>query len=285
MSKTLRAVTALVLGFLFTAFFGMGGAVLGIIFKIPCMVIGCKNPFRYIVNFWAFLITEVCVRRLLSIETVITSTVPPIADDEVVVCFGNHPSTLGVATFTHFVCQYLSTDILVVSKIEHLWNPFIGWPLWCLDSGIFVDRSSPNDSSEAIDNGMASCLRVPSAIVIFPDMHRPSEKLIEEDRRKFKDKIPGLQSWLKQTLVPRGGGSYGLIRAVKGRKVRAVQITTFCDHADNNIWKLFNLFGAKFYIEAKQDLEILNLDRASLDQHQNAEWKEKNEVIERGKIK
>ncbi|MBI3633931.1 MAG: 1-acyl-sn-glycerol-3-phosphate acyltransferase [Candidatus Vogelbacteria bacterium] len=284
MIKTLRVVSALTLGFLFTAALGLGGALLGIVFKIPCMALGRKNPFRYVINIWAFLVTEMCVKRLLSIETVITNTVPPIADDEVVVCFGNHPSTLGVATFTRFVLENLSSNILTVAKIEHLWNPFIGWPLWCSDSGIFVDRSSPKDSSDAIGSGIVGCLRDGSAIVIFPDMHRPSAKLIAEDRERFKEKISGLQNWPKQTLVPRGGGSFALTQAVKFRKVRAVQVTTFCNRADDTIWKLFNLFGAKFYIVAEEDFKILNLDRASLDLHQNAEWKKKNEMIEQGKV-
>ncbi len=277
--KILRAIAALFMGVVFTIALGLVACLLGLIFKIPCAIFKCPNPANRVINLWSFLVEKTCVQGLLSVKTMIRNKIKCAMDDEVIVCIGNHPSTLGIATFTYFVCLYLGGNILAIAKREHIFNPFIGWPLWFSDSAIFVNRGDSTESKASVGRGIAGLLRVPSTIIIFPDMRRPSGVRIAEDRENFNTKICDVRDWLNYTLVPRSGGLFNLLEDLNGKKVRVVNVTMACDCDDDSVLKLFGIFGARFCVFA-EEVNIGGLDRESLNKWLNYEWRRKNEVID-----
>ncbi len=288
--KYVRGLTALILGFVLTTFFGLLGCVLAFVLGLPAYYLGWNNPARRIMAVWSFLVDEICVKRILGARVLIGGEaltgggVIPVKDDEVVVCVANHPSTLLIPTFTRFVTEYICKDIVAIGKREHLRNPVTGWFMKLAGTGILVDRDSNDATGAVIKDNLKKLLRTPLAIVIFPDMRRPSPERIAADRQKFVAKVPDINEWLHHTMMPRSGALYSLIQGLKGCKVRFLSITTASSDEDDSVLKIANLVGGNILVEPLRfDRCVMVGDRQDLNNLLNDRWKKINQEITRYK--
>lgn len=285
----LHSVTTLFVGYILTFLFALLGCIVAVPFKIFSLFFGLnKNPAHVFIGWLAFLIETVCVRFLLCMNVTVNKNIRKAKDDEIVVCIGNHPSTLMTPVFIRFVTRYICRDILAVAKKEPFFtirNPITEIFLRLTNSGIFVDRSSGENSSKAVRSGVAKFLRTPSVILIFPDMRRPSKERIEGDYIKFGKKMPNIKDWLHHTMIPRGGALYTLLNELShtGKKIRVVNITTACSRSDDNILKISGLFGSCVRIEA-EEVNIPYGSREELNEWLNSDWRWKNEWITKFKL-
>ncbi len=277
--SSLRATLALTVGFFLTIFFGVTGCVVSVVARFLSSLSDREIKFvSHIISLWAFLVEKICVKCLLGMKITVDANVKPADLDEILICIGNHPSTLGIPSFTYFVTQYLCRDILAIAKQEHLSNPVVGWLLWLSKSGIFVDRSNSDASRISVENGINDFVHTPCAIVLFPDMRRPSEKLIFLDRERFKGKVPNVERWLRYTLVPRGGAFHVLLNKLRGKKVRIINLTMASLSDDSCLAKVLDLVGGEFHIHA-EEVTISVDSREELNKWLNKEWERKNQTI------
>lgn len=266
----------------------------GCVLAIPCgfiaFVFGRKNPVRFAIPLWAFLIDEICVKRILDARVFVGGQaltgggVMPAVEDEIVVCVANHPSTLLVPVFTRFVTKHICKDVVAIGKREHLRNPITGWFMKLSGTGILVDRDSNDATGAVIKDELKKLVRTPLAIIIFPDMRRPSEARISADREKFVSKIPDINSWLHHTLFPRSGALYSLFQELSGYKLRFISITTACSAEDDSIFKIPNIAGSHIMIEPQRFDQCVKIkSREELNNLLNQRWRKINDNIGRWK--
>ncbi|MDO8493687.1 MAG: 1-acyl-sn-glycerol-3-phosphate acyltransferase [bacterium] len=240
-----------------------------------------------ILGIWSSIIETLLAKTLLGMKISVLGDmlrgdgIIPAAENEIIICLGNHPSTLLMPCFISFITQMICGDIIVLGKREHLANPFIGWYMKFAGTGLFIDQDSNEVTTAAIKKDLAGLLRKPLAIIIFPDSHRPDEELIAEDKKKFAVKIPDLNEWLHYTLVPRSGALFTLLHELKDHNVRIINITTACSVEDDSIWKLTEMIGSSVLIEPKEVRSIPYENRGSLNRWLNIEWAKKNNDIAR----
>lgn len=287
--RYLRGFSALSLAGLITVTLGLFGSLAVLPLGFLSYFVGCVNPAKRVLSLWAFLIEEICAKRILGMHVgthVIGSKelgyeekLKPLEDDEIAICFGNHPSTLLMPSFINFVSRHISKNIVALGKKEHLRNPFFGafvkWSGTCL----FVDQNSNEETSIAIKRDLYSLIKTPMAIIIFPDSHRPNKELIGADIRHFSLKISDLPEWLLYTLVPRSGAMFTLLNELRGRKLRFIDLTTICSKEDDSIFKTSGLVGASVTIQAREVSDIPQENRQALNSWLNADWKKKNFCI------
>lgn len=282
-----RALIAIIVGSFLTIIFGLGGCFVLFWFKAISFRWSSKGVglAPLIIGLWAYLIDEICIKCLLGMKVKIEviGDVRPIKDNEITICFGNHPSTILIPTFTRFVTYHISRNIFAIAKREHLFNPFIGWFMWLANISIFVDRSRSEASNIAVREG-ADNLHAPSVVVIFPDMRRPSRKRIISDHEKFVSKIPDIKNWLCHTLVPRGGALFTLSNSLSEKDTRFINMTVACSEDDTSIWNTCRLVGAVVLIRIKEVRPPYE-SREDLNNWLNSEWRRKNYLITRWKRK
>ena len=296
----IRGLTTLIVGSLVTLTMCLLGIVLGILQRILSLF-GLETSFQIpIFGVWSIFIHELCLERMLGMETKISGRVRAIQKDEIVVCIANHPSTIASASLSWFVYHYLSRRMLVVSKIEHLGN-IRGWimerlrrvpraqrrqsfgnPLgWCmnaLNSAIFVDRNDPAQSERAIVSRMSNGVPTPCTLILLPDSGRPSMKVIQEDVKRFEGKFPDIASKLKRTRFPRVGAVHSTSEALRGKKVRWVDLTIKLLPVD---WSIFDIFKQAKWVLRMDFREVtLPVEKNEQGEWLVQDWIGKNELID-----
>lgn len=237
------------------------------------------NPFAWIPRVWAAFVTHVCMRGILGVRVVIRGTVAPARTRELVLCVGNHPSVLGMPIIGWVITRYLAARIVAVGKCEHAWNPFIGWPLMIARAVILINRSDRAAAREAIRDGLRQLAGAARALIIFPDMRRPTPARIAADRTKFADRIPNIHAWLLHTLVPRTGGLMEILQSVH-RSVRIIHVTGAFDVEEFGIGDAPRVIGRTYYVDMVEHSDPpLPTDDAALAHALNAIWEEKNRRI------
>ncbi len=268
-----RAFAAVLLAILITGVFSMGGSLLAFIFG--------RTLFGNIFFWWACLMKRFVYDELFRTTIKIEATVRPLDPDETALVIANHPSISGAPLIAWFVTTYLTSRLCVVAKREHLWNP-VGWILWATGAGIFVKRDDPEQSVVAIRRAFENGQHAQSAIILFPDMRRPSPERIAKDIKRFAGRIPFVERWLTHTLVPRGGGLHTVLQSFAGRRLRIINMTEAFNVKEYGLWDVRALLQATFHFRVEDVTSVIPVlcDRASLNAWLNGEWIRKNCRIE-----
>ncbi|MDP3793268.1 MAG: hypothetical protein Q8R07_00775 [Candidatus Uhrbacteria bacterium] len=214
--KRVRALMALAMGILLTIITALSIIVLGVPYKLLFdWWLGrlVPSPLEKFPKWWLWTLMRVCLQGILGLRFQITRWVKV---DGTVVVEGNHPSTLGLIVFFYFVTHHIAPRVLVVLKREHLWNIFIGPPLWILGSGIFINRDDRDAAIRTIKESVAKRSRFRRAIVILSDRHRPTRERIDDARARFV-KILGEAPQELHVLFPDRGGTFTIREATDFR--------------------------------------------------------------------
>lgn len=237
------------------------------------------NPFAWIPFVWAAFVTHVCARGILGVRVVVRGTVAPAHRRELVLCIGNHPSALGMPIVGWVITRYLAARIVAVGKREHVWNPFIGWPLMIARAVILINRRDRAAARASIRNGLRQLGDAARALIIFPDMRRPTPARIAADCAKFADRIPNIRAWLRYTLVPRTGGLAEILQSVH-QSVRIIHVTGAFDVEEFGVTDASRVIGRTYYVDVvEQSDPPLPTDDAALACALNVLWEEKNRRI------
>jgi 1-acyl-sn-glycerol-3-phosphate acyltransferase len=288
--RLIRGSSALVIGFTITTCVGLFGCITALPCGLIAHLFSRKNPVRLLIPFWSYLVDELCVKKILGArimvggEALTGGGIVPAKEDEIVICVANHPSTLLIPSFTRFVTEYICKDVVAIGKREHLRNPVTGWFMKLSGTGILVDRDNNDSTGAVIKVDLKRLVRTPLAIIIFPDMRRPSLSRVVADREKFASKIPDINDWLHYTMMPRSGALYSLLQELKGRKLRFFSITTACSVDDSSILNILDIVGSHIVIEPQRfDHCALIQSREALNHLLNERWRKINNNIGRWK--
>lgn len=282
----LRVLTAVAVGIVITAGIGLFTFIVGLPYRLlihPWLRRWIENPLTAMPRLWATVIHRVCLERILAIRTELAMRLDrPVHADELVVCIANHPPTIGTASFFWAILTQILPRVVAVTKQEHLTNiafaPFLGWPLWAIDGGIFINRTHAASAFESIRDGIRR-LAAGSLIVIFPDMRRPTAARIEADREWFAGQVDGIECFTR-TLVPRSGGLLSILQALD-RPVRVLNVTNAFSGESEHLLDAAHICGHTLHIEIEELKEPLPRDEAALRAWLNQEWLRKNGQIRR----
>ncbi len=275
MISMLRGIIALVVNFAITLQMVLSGFVVAIPFAFVSLFGNIRNPARHFIQKWAYFIDELCIKKILGVKFTIEGNVTRAADDEIIICIANHPSSLLTPSFIRHITEKISGNLTAVSKREMGENPFIRLFLWITGTGILIDRSSNIQTGKALKAGVEKNVYPSCLILFYPDMHRPCRKLIEEDRQKFSKKVPNVERWLKYTCMPRSGGLFTLLNELKGKNVGVVNLTIACSVDDEYLYMAPSLVGSDVYIDI-QETKVPYESREKLNDWLNKEWEQKN---------
>ena len=234
------------------------------------------NPFVRIPKWWSAFLVRVCYRRILGVRIVVYGTVAPAREGETILVVGNHPSSLGLPLIGWAVTHYLASHMVAIGKRQQAWNPFIGWPLIVLRSVILVDQSNREAARASIRIGLRTLAHTARVLLILPDTHRPTRERIASDRQRFMDRIPGIGTWLRYTLVPRTGGLSEILVGVD-RAMRVVHMTSAFDVEEGSIFDAARIVGRTYSIDLEEHHgEPLPRVPTVLEMTLNDLWERKN---------
>lgn len=160
----------------------------------------------------------------------------PGNDLTLVIC--NHPRWEDIPSLIGLLARW-GYSASIVSKVENLKGAtgfFVGKNFQKTGRGVFISQSGGTTSREELQRA----IKHTSAILIFPDKHRPTPQALERDRERFPN------SGLTHLCVPRAGGVYSIIDAAlnQGRTVKVINVTwhatpetiaTACEDVTENV--------------------------------------------------
>lgn len=264
-------------------------APLGSLYAITLALLGCDDVSLpsgavRIIGLWGCFLHHWCIEWLLGVSYRETGTIARADPDEVVICICNHPSSVAASTVACFLWEHVAQDFYVIAKKEYKKDPFIGAFLKLSRSVIFVDRSCRLATAAAITDTLEGSMRKGTAILLFPDLSRPTKAKVFADRLKYAGKIEGLERWPPHTLVPHPGALEAILEMFPDQKMRVVDMTIGCDRDDSSLLKWCFLSGAKLFLSVKQRF-LSRMPREELVRMLNEEWKYKNIQIDNWKRK
>lgn len=236
------------------------------------------NPFERIPQWWSAFVTHVCVRGVLGVRVVVRGAVAPARAHELVLCVGNHPTSLALPVVGWVITRRIAPRVVAVGKREHRWNPFFGWPLIITRAVILIDRSDRVAAMASIRAGLRRIADAARTILIFPDAHRPTPARIAADRERFADRIPNVRAWLRHTLVPRVGGLSEVLQQLH-RSIRVVHVTAAFDVSESGVGDAARVIGRTVYVDVEEAVERLPTEPHALARALNRIWEEKNRRI------
>ena len=226
----------------------------------PVLGLSKENPkidhhLRSLPGGFARAADEIALRKIMGVQMDIQTDVPPCADDERMVVIGNHPTGNGVVGFGRFITDHLAPYMLAIGKIEHMKNPALGWPLRLARSGVFIDRT-PGKNEEAIGAIQDACettFTPKSSMVVFPDRSRPTQKRIEESRKKWAERLPDVkvEEWMHHTLFPYSGGLYTILKGTEEVRRRIIDVTIGFNKPDETVLQAGALIDSTLHIRAE----------------------------------
>ncbi|MFH1098809.1 MAG: 1-acyl-sn-glycerol-3-phosphate acyltransferase [Candidatus Uhrbacteria bacterium] len=233
------------------------------------------NPFAWIPKWYSAFVTRLCYRWILGVRIVV-SIRGSVRGRRL--CIGNHPTALAMPVVWWVITRYIAPHVVTVGKREHAWNPFIGWPLIILRALILIDRRDHASALRSIRDGLRRTARAVYALVIFPDMRRPTPERILADREKFADRIPRLRAWLRYSLVPRIGGLAEILEHTDP-PLPVVHLTQAFDVEEYGVFNVVRIVNRTIYVDIEEAMVPLPRDRFALANVLNAEWEKKHRRI------
>lgn len=272
--RLFRGFAAFVFGIAVVAGSAVTMIVLALLERIIPFVYRAPSRLRRAPAVAGWLFWNIVGRFALGARGECFGAIPQAKDGEVRVLIANHPSMIGAMFFLAFVSKYVSTQMVWIGKSEHLWNPFIGWPLWLIDGAIFIYRAVREQALAAIGLKVPVAAAQGAVIGIFPDSSRPTADAIAKNHARHVARGVDV-SRFPHTLVPSSGGLAEILDGVRGQKVVIINITAGFSRPDTRYSHIFGLVGSTYYFH----MEVLENFPVSLDERRAALialWVEKN---------
>ena len=248
---TLRSQFAALMGGLIMLLFSFGACTVGASWKLARylhLVYG-DNPASLALYWWSKAEYHLVYRMILR-QQVHIHPQSRLDQSQIMVCEATHFTLIGMIIQLYVISHYVCPRVRICMRpgvMNGIWGVLAGWPMWCMDCAIILDRDNPKQAREAL----ASCVLAsgkPYAYVIYPDSRRPTRKRIDEDRERFD------APFLQHTLFPRKGGAWTLLQAAIGQasQVTRVEVATGYVPQDYEIWDLDRLAGATYHARVQQ---------------------------------
>lgn len=243
---------------------------------VALLCVGFGDPLLLHAPYWAGLLFKDLVYAFVAPEVRIAGAIEQKNVPTIVI--GNHPSLPLTMLLVACLEALIGMPLVFVAKREHLWNPFIGWPLWIARLGIFINRKHRNGALEKIQGAMEGVFARGAGLVIFPCQSRATSDKILDDLRKFRGIVPELADFT-ETLVPREGGIGALLDAMPG--VRVIDITFGCSQPNVRWSDILWLDRPKVLIRIEDVTDQIPTKRDDRRAWLVERWREKNEMIRR----
>ena len=221
------------------------------------------------------LLVAVVYRHILGMK-IIREGVEVPRDGRPTIVIGNHPVIILTMIFVAYVEDIIGAPFMVVSKWEHLYNPFIGWPLWFTRLGVFIKRAQRSDALAVLRRQWANALRRAMGLLIFVDQSRPTAEKIADDHKKYRDSVPNIDDF-QFTLLPRKGG-IGQLLDEAPPNVRVIDITSECSVSAMRWQNVFRLAGSAFLIHVEDVTDQIPQDPTARETWLIERWRWKNTV-------
>ncbi|GEM_PF-5226402 len=281
--QILQGYAALAVGSLLTALSSVLAIVIGPVYHLLFhwwLKYWIRNPFEVVPMIWAELMNYVVYHGIAGIREVTEGAIAQIHDGDVVVWIvGPHPSDLATAPTVYSITR-VTPRFRVIAKRRL--NLLLRLAVKAMqDIAIFIDRENQEIWSGQIKAGIATLGSDTQSILIMPDMHRFKPWRLREDLEEFREKIPDLADWLKYTLVPRAGGLFTVLQALKGRRVRIIDITSTFDVEEYSALYVPRICNAVFHIRLREVTHRVPEDLENLEIFLNELYRQKNFEIAR----
>lgn len=282
-SQILQGYAALAVGCLITALLSVLAIVIGPVYHLLFhwwLKHWIRNPFEVVPMIWAYLMHHVVYHGIAGIREVTEGAMKPIHDGDVVVWIvGPHPSDLATAPTVYAITR-VTQRFRVIAKRRL--NLLLRLAVKAMrDIAIFIDRDNQEAWPEQIKARIATLGSDTQSILIMPDTHRFKPWRLQKDLEEFGEKIPDLADWLKHTLVPRAGGLFTVLQALKGRRVRIIDITSTFDIEEHSALCVPRICNAVFHIRLCEITDRVPTDLENLEIFLNELYKQKNFEIAR----
>ncbi|MDP3985652.1 MAG: hypothetical protein Q8P82_02705 [bacterium] len=232
------------------------------------------NPAEHMPHLWAHFLTEVGIRRIAGINIKVSGFVSVASENELVLCMANHPADIPLVALVDLITSRIHWHFISVVKREHMRNPFFGRALRQIGGAIPIDRGNATAAFGQIKEDMAR-IRAPAVLLILPDRRRPTPERISEDIIKYIGRIPGIERWLKHTLVPASGGLRTIL--LEQPNIRIVNATVgFVPSAPSGLGRFAK---GTIHIELRTE-HGLPKEEAALQTWLLEEWQRKHQLID-----
>ncbi len=313
MNPRLRTAIALTTGVGLTVLFGLSALVLGLAARLLASLFG--GPFcrfqrwvELMPKRWGQAQHTVTYRCVMgnTVEVNGLSNLRASEPDEITVVIANHCATTAAPLLVWFVTKFIAARPVFLAKWGHLIHPiyalFFGWAIWAIRAGVFIRRwktvlpllrrilpAHPfarvemwlrDDTRRSIRNGLQGVLTEGACLVIFPDEHRPNSKWLARDRTRYGVCYPGTQVPITHTLVPRSGGCAEILLALKGRRVRFIDLTNAFGTHDDGVAQTGRQIDATYYVDVVEITEEIPVDEAALRVWLIGRWCRKHHLID-----
>lgn len=281
-SRTLRVSAGVFLALSITAVMALGVIALGSPYKLLVdWWAPWTSPFEGAPRLWAWMVYELCYVRCFQVRQEPGPVFHLTSHDPLTLCIANHPATAAMSPLVRYLTRGRRVRLLFVAKVEHLWNIFLGLPLWLVNGSIFIRRSDRDVALQAIRRKIRKRLRGPTILVIFPDQHRPTPRRIEADRELFAARIEGGTAWLRATPLPRSGGLLEVLFGIQ-HPLLLLNLTQALGRCQHGVREAQGIFGQTFRVHCEERAST-DLPRASgpLQSWLIGEWQTKNELLAR----
>lgn len=221
------------------------------------------------------LLVAVVYRLILGMKIVREGEKIP-HDGRPTIIIGNHPVLLLIMIFVAYVQDITGTPFMIVAKWEHLYKPWLGWPLWFARLGIFIKRAQRADALAVLRRQWAAALRRAMGLLIFVDQSRPTAEKIADDHKKYRDGVPNIEDF-QFTLLPRKGGIGQLLDEAPSN-VRVIDITSECSVPATRWQDVYRLAGSAFLIHVEDVTHQIPRDPTAREAWLVERWRWKNAV-------
>ena len=275
--RLFRGSAAFVFGITVVAGSAIAMIVLALLERIIPFVYQAPSRLRRAPAAAGWLFWNIVGRFAVGARGECSGNIPSAEEGEVRILIANHPSMIGAMFFLAFVSKFVSTQLVWIGKSEHLWNPFIGWPLWLIDGAIFIYRAAREQALAAIGLKVPFAAAQGAVIGIFPDSSRPTSSAIAKNHARHAARGVDV-SQFPHTLVPSSGGVAEILDGVRGRKVIIINVTAGFNRPDTRYGDIFGLVGSTYFFH----VEVLENFPAGLDERRAALialWVEKNQRL------
>lgn len=242
--KYIRGVTALIVG---PVLFMLMSTLMLVTVVVT---LGHAVPFLVHSPMWmGQVMLFVVYRGILDMKIVVERDALPAPDHEGgIVAVSNHlPTAIMMLLGAHFELL-VGKALVFVAKREHLWNPFIGWPLFVTGLGIFIDRAKGSRARVVIRAAVDWVTGRGLALGVLADKSRPTEEAIQADRDEFKGRVPRLDEY-QYTGVPRTGffAAYDQMS-----DPLLFVVLSACSVPTERLKHVFDMVGSTFLIRVKR---------------------------------